>query len=213
MQPCFLTLEGIDFSGKSTQCRHIIRWFEERGAPYLLVREPGGTPVSEAIRTLLLDPSHAGMTPATELFLFSAARAQLVADRIRPSLAEGVSVIADRFFDSTTAYQGYGRGIDLDAIYRIHALATAGLEPHLTLCYDVPWEVSLARRSARGGVIDRMEAADRAFFERVREGYHALAERFPHRFVVIDGSGDEATVAHTTLSLLETHCARQAATA
>lgn len=208
MQPCFLTLEGIDFSGKSTQCRRIIRWFEEHGFPHLLVREPGGTSVSEAIRGLLLDPAHAGMTPGAELFLFSAARAQLVTERIRPALESGVSVIADRFFDSTTAYQGYGRGLDLDAIFRIHALATGGLEPDLTLCYDIPWEVSAERRRMRGGTLDRMEAADRAFFERVRLGYLALAERFPRRFVVIDGSADEERVGRATIDLLETHCVR-----
>ena len=208
MRPCFLTLEGIDFSGKSTQCRHIIRCFEERGLPHVLVREPGGTPLSEAIRALLLDATREDMSPVSELFLFSAARAQLVRDRIRPALAKGISVIADRFFDSTTAYQGYGRGLDLDAIFRMHALATEGLEPHLTLCYDVTWEVSQARRRARGGTLDRMEAGDREFFERVRKGYLALSERFPERFVVIDGCSDEATVTLRTVALLETRCFR-----
>lgn len=200
MHPVFITLEGIDFSGKSTQCGHILAWFEAQGMPTLLVREPGGTAISEQIRALLLDTRFDAMSPVSELLLFSAARAQLVRERIRPALASGISVIADRFHDSTTAYQGYGRGLDLDAIFRIHALATDGLEPDMTLYYDIGYEASLERRRARGGEADRMEAGDRGFFERVREGYLALAARFSSRVVVVDGSRDEDAITHDTIT-------------
>jgi dTMP kinase len=202
MQPAFITLEGIDFSGKSTQCGHLLAWFEARGLPTLLVREPGGTAISEQIRALLLDTRFDAMNPVSELLLFSAARAQLVRERIAPALASGISVIADRFHDSTTAYQGYGRGLDLDAIFRIHTLATDGLEPDRTLYYDISYETSLERRHARGRDADRMEAGDRRFFERVRAGYLALAERFPSRFIVVDGARDEAAVARDTIEIV-----------
>ena len=179
-----ITFEGIDGSGKSTHARLLVEHFERSGRLPLLVREPGGTELSERIRALLLDPA-AHITPRAELLLFSAARAHLVDEAVRPALAEGRVVIADRFYDSTTAYQGAGRGIaDPDWLRDFHAFVTDGLTPDRTYFIDVPLEAAAARR---GGDRDRMEGAGAAFFERVRTAYQQLAEAEPGRFVVLDG--------------------------
>lgn len=180
----FITFEGVDGSGKSTQVRLLGQYFEERGQVPLLVREPGGTDLSERIRALLLDPA-AHVAPRAELLLFSAARAQLVDEVIHPALAEGRVVIADRFYDSTTAYQGGGRDLaDADWLCDFHAFVTDGLVPDRTYYIDVPPETAAARR---GGDLDRMEGAGAAFFERVRTAYQHLADAEPERFVVLDG--------------------------
>jgi dTMP kinase len=183
----FITFEGIDCSGKSTQIDHLIRKLRRGHWDVLVVREPGGTEISERIRTLLLDVRHGEMDGSTELLLFSASRSQLVTERIQPALERGDIVIADRFHDSTTAYQGFGRGIDVEAITHIHRIATHGLSPDISFFLDISVEESLKRRSARAGSIDRMEAADTAFFERVREGYLSIASISPSRFRIIDG--------------------------
>ena len=187
IRPLFITFEGIDFSGKSTQCALTRRWLDRHHHPHLFVREPGGTAISERIRNLLLDRKHGEMSAVAELFLFSAARSQLVRERIVPALADGTSVIADRFFDSTSAYQGYGRKIDLDAIKSIHRLATGGLNPDLTFLIDIDVEESMRRRAILGRDGDRMESADTSFFERVRQGYIELSTANPARFTIIDG--------------------------
>jgi len=180
----FITFEGVDGSGKSTQVRLLGRYFEERGQVPLLVREPGGTDLSERVRALLLDPA-AQIAPRAELLLFSAARAQLVDKVIHPALAEGRVVIADRFYDSTTAYQGGGRALaDADWLRDFHAFVTDGLMPDRTYYIDVPPETAAARR---GTDPDRMEGAGAAFFERVRTAYLDLADAEPERFVVLDG--------------------------
>lgn len=179
-----ITFEGIDGSGKSTHARLLVQHFEREGRVPLLVREPGGTELSERIRALLLDPE-ADITPRAELLLFSAARAQLVDEAVRPALAEGRIVIADRFYDSTTAYQGAGRSIaDPEWLRDFHAFVTAGLTPDRTYFIDVPLETAAARR---GSDRDRMEEAGAAFFERVRAAYQRLAEAESDRFVVLDG--------------------------
>lgn len=183
----FITFEGIDFSGKSTQCVRAVAHLEARGHTVDLLREPGGTDVSEAIRSVLLDTRYHGLEPVAELLLFSAARAQLVRERIRPALRLGRIVVADRFLDSTTVYQGYGRGIDRDAIGHIHALATDGLLPDLTILIDITVDESLTRRVALGRSVDRMESADTDFFMRVREGYLTLAAESGGRVRVVDG--------------------------
>ena len=189
----FLSFEGIDGSGKSTQAARIVERLRADGRRVVTVREPGGTPLGEQIRTLLLDPA-GDVTARAELLLFSAARAQLTERVIAPALAAGAIVVADRFFDSTTAYQGHGRGVLApEAVDAFHALVTGGLAPDLTIIVDV--DVATARRRRSGHVDDRMEASDVAFHERVREGYHTLAARHPERVALLDGSGpaDEVT--------------------
>lgn len=173
----------------------LIKKLGEERREVLVVREPGGTEISERIRSLLLDLKHGEMDSSTELLLFSSSRSQLVKERILPALARGVIVIADRFHDSTTAYQGFGRGIDKEAILHIHAIATHGLIPDLSFFIDISVEESLRRRSQRAGGIDRMENADAAFFERVRGGYLHIAGTSPSRFRVIDGARTPSPVA------------------
>jgi len=180
----FISFEGIDGSGKSTHVRLLGQYLDEKGRPPLLVREPGGTDLSERVRTLLLDPE-AHIVPRAELLLFSAARAQLVDEVIHPALAAGRVVIADRFYDSTTAYQGGGRALATgDWLRDFHAFVTDGLVPDRTYYIDVPLETAAARR---GTDPDRMEGAGAAFFERVRAAYQHLASVEPERFVVLDG--------------------------
>jgi dTMP kinase len=197
----FITFEGLDFSGKSTQASLLVDALNHPSPPsrppfpdVLFIREPGGTTISERIRTLLLDRRALEMAEAAELFLFAASRAQLVREVIVPALARLAVVVCDRFTDSTTAYQGYGRGIDLETVNRINRLATAGLKPDLTLLIDIPLDVMRRRASAAGTVEDRMESAGGEFYERVRQGYHALASAEPARVRVIDGTASPATV-------------------
>jgi dTMP kinase len=191
----FISFEGIDCSGKSTQIELIARRLDERRHELLIVREPGGTVISERIRDLLLDLRHGEMDRHTELLLFSASRSQLVTERIIPALRRGVVVIADRFHDSTTAYQGHGRGLDIDAIGHIHRIATHQLLPDLSFFLDISIEESIRRRALRIGNPDRMETADTAFFERVRTGYLEIASTSPTRFRIIDGMRDPDTIA------------------
>ncbi|MBR9978800.1 MAG: dTMP kinase [Bacteroidetes bacterium] len=182
----FISFEGIDCSGKSTQIALLAESLRTRGYNVLIVREPGGTVISEHIRSMVLDLNHGEIDSHTELLLFSASRSQLVVERIEPFLADGGIVIADRFHDSTTAYQGYGRGLDIASIQEIHTVATHGIVPDLTFFLDISVEESLLRRSQRAGEVDRMEASNTAFFTRVREGYHTIATSAP-RVRIIDG--------------------------
>ena len=183
----FITFEGIDFSGKSTQIQLLIERLHAVQQDTILVREPGGTIISERIRDMLLDHKHGNMDEVTEFLLFSASHSQLVRETILPALEKGKHVIADRFHDSSTAYQGYGRGLDLEDLFRVHHLATHALSPHLTFLIDIPVEESFARRTQRRGSIDRMESASMEFYTRVRAGYAALAEKHPDRIIRIDG--------------------------
>lgn len=184
----FLTFEGVDCSGKTTQATMLVEALRARSGTIVhFIREPGGTAISERLREILLDRSNLELAELTELFLFSASRAQLVAQVILPALARGEIVVCDRFHDSTTAYQGYGRGLDLDAVRSINAVATAGTDPDLTMLVDITVGEIEARKKASGGAPDRMENAGREFYERVRKGYLAIAREQPERFVVIDG--------------------------
>lgn len=184
----FITLEGPDGSGKTTQARLLAHWLQEEGHPVVLVREPGGTTVGERIREVLHDPAHTGMSPWTEVFLYCAARAQLVAEIIRPALAAGQTVLCDRYADSTLAYQGYGRGLDLDALRLVLYLATGGLTPDLTFCLDISPEEGLARRRAGGGEWNRLDQETVDFHRRVRTGYLELAGLEPQRWIVVDAA-------------------------
>jgi dTMP kinase len=184
----FLTFEGVDCSGKTTQAHILVDTLRAGGRGQVhFIREPGGTAISERLREILLDRNALELSELTELFLFSASRAQLVVEVIAPALARGEIVVCDRFSDSTTAYQGYGRGLDLDAIRRINGVATQGTEPDLTLVVDITVGEIEARKIAAGKLPDRMEASGREFYERVRAGYLSIARQHPERVVVIDG--------------------------
>lgn len=186
---CFITFEGGEGSGKTTQIRLLAAWLTERGHDVLMTREPGGTRIGDAIRALLLDPAYTEMRPETEILLFSAARAQIVGQVIRPHLARGGIVLCDRFADSTLAYQGYGRQLDLETLRQITSFATGNLVPDLTICLDLPVEVGLQRK--RGGdraEWTRMEQEQIAFHERVRRGFLALAAAEPQRWLVLDAT-------------------------
>lgn len=196
----FISFEGIDGSGKTTQAVRLAARLKAEGHHVVSVREPGGTPLGEQIRALLLDPS-GDVTPRAELLLFSAARAQLVDRVIAPALAQGAVVIADRFFDSTTAYQGYGRGVLApEGADAFHALVTGGLSPDLTVIVDV--DVATARQRRASIPEDRMEAADDGFYDLVRRGYKEVAACHPDRVVGVDGTQSEATIADLIYSLV-----------
>jgi dTMP kinase len=187
----FITLEGIEGCGKSTQARRLAAAI---GPKALLTVEPGATELGVAIRTLLLEQRSREISPLAELFLFFADRAQHVHEVVRPALAAGRVVISDRYADSTVAYQSYGRGLSLELIRTVTQHATGGLVPDLTLLLDLPVEAGLAR-ARRRGLADRMESEDHAFHERVREGYLKLAAEEPARWAVVDATGSEDDVA------------------
>lgn len=197
----FVTFEGGEGSGKSTQIKRVARHLETAGVAVRVLREPGGTTVGERIRAILLDPASAGMDAHTELLLYEAARAQLVAEVVEPALASGEAILCDRFFDSTTAYQGYGRGLDLDEIDALNHAATVGLVPHRTVLLDVEPSTGLGR-ATRGGA-DRLESEDLAFHERVRAGFLEIARAEPERFRVVDGTGDVDMVAQRVSRALD----------
>lgn len=183
----FITFEGIDYSGKSTQAQLLVAKLEQHGRKVLFLREPGGTPVSEKVRLLLLDTAHHDLTQLTEVLLFSAARSQLVSRVITPALAKGTIVVCDRYADSTTAYQGYGRGIPLADIGALNRIATSGLVPDLTILVDIPVDEVIVRQRKAGASSDRMESSGPEFYERVRNGYHTLASAEPNRWHIVDG--------------------------
>jgi dTMP kinase len=185
----FITLEGPEGSGKTTHARLLTDWLAETGYDVLMTREPGGTPVGDVVRTLLLDPVYAGIRPETEFLLFSAARAQLVGDIIRPHLERGGIVVCDRFADSSLAYQGYGRQLDSGTIRTITAFATGSILPDLTFCLDLPVAQGFRRKQERSpGGWDRLEQEQLAFHERVREGYLALAKAEADRWTILDAA-------------------------
>lgn len=184
--PLFITFEGIEGSGKSTHARLLAEHLRSLGWDPLVTREPGGTPLGEPIRRLLLDVASAPIAPLAELLLYCADRAQHVAHVISPALAAGRPVICDRFSDSTVAYQGHGRGLDLELVHTIECQARGGLTPALTFVFDCPASEGLARVHRRSGATDRMEGAPLAFHERVRQGFLALAAVSPERYCVLD---------------------------
>ena len=184
----FITLEGPDGSGKTTQARLLAEWLREQGYEVVLTREPGGTDIGDQIRAVLHDPRNTAMNARAEILLYSASRAQHVAQRILPALAAGKIVISDRYADSTLAYQGYGRGLDLETLRTITVFATGGLTPDLTLYLDVAPQEGLQRRLLGGGEWNRLDAEALEFHQRVRAGYLALVEQEPEHWVVVDAA-------------------------
>jgi len=189
----FITLEGGEGAGKSTNLAYIQSRLQAAGKPVTLTREPGGTPLGERIRGLLLDPDNTDMHADTELLLVFAARTQHLQHAILPALERGNWVLCDRFTDATYAYQGGGRGLDDARIAQLEAWVQAGFQPHRTLLFDLPVELGLQRAGERGA-LDRFEQEQAAFFERVRAAYRARAQRFPERFRVIDAGRPLAEV-------------------
>ncbi|MBE7531085.1 MAG: dTMP kinase [Chloroflexi bacterium] len=182
----FITLEGPEGGGKSSQIRLLYDFLQAQGIAVRLTREPGGTSIGDEIRACVHNVQNTAMCPEAELLLYSASRAQLVWEVIRPSLAAGSVVLCDRYYDSTLAYQGYGRGLDLTALRQITHFATGGLKPDLTILLDIDVTVGLARRTNGGVEMNRLDLETVAFHQRVRQGYHQLAVQEPARWVIID---------------------------
>ena len=200
----FITFEGSEGCGKSTQIRRLAGRLRRLGFRVLATREPGGTPVGERIRHLLkFSKSGRAMTPAAELLLFSASRAQLVREQILPTLARGEIVLCDRFVDSTTVYQGIGRRLEAGFVARLNEFAIAGRKPDLTLVLDLDVAVGLARARGKTRTADRMEAQRRSFYQAVRRGFQALARREPARVKLIDASRPIAAVAEEIWTLVQ----------
>ncbi len=186
VQGRLITFEGIDGAGKSVQAEELRRWLErEQQRKVLVLRDPGTSPIAEQIRRILLDPANGAMSPWTELLLYEAARAQLVEELIKPALAQGSVVICDRFYDSTTAYQGYGRQLDLPTVMQANRIGACGVVPDLTILLDLEVEAALQRKGHLA--LDRLEREERAFHERVRRGYLELAHAEPGRVKVVKG--------------------------
>ncbi|HAD10720.1 MAG TPA: dTMP kinase [Porticoccaceae bacterium] len=199
----FITLEGTEGVGKSTCIAVIEDWLKGRGVQFVSTREPGGTSLGEELRELLLAHRAIDMAPLTELLLVFAARAQHLAEKIRPTLASGAWVLCDRFTDATFAYQGAGRGLDEGSILTLAKLVHDDLAPDLTILLDVDPEVGLKRAGRRGG-LDRFEREDLAFFERVREGYHCRMKDDQTRFSLVNAGESPASVAETIKRVLDT---------
>ena len=189
----FVTLEGPDGGGKSSQARQLVEHLQGLGHDVLLTREPGGTAIGDQIRRVITDLANTPMHPRAEILLFSASRAQLCHEVIWPHLQAGGIVVSDRFFDSTFAYQGYGHRLDLEALRHITHFATGGLIPDLTLLLDLPAEYGLMRRK-KDGDWNRLDAFNLEFHQRVRQGYLAMAAADPERWVTVDAMRDEAAV-------------------
>lgn len=182
----FITFEGIDGCGKSTQFNMLKEHLENKGVNYIVVREPGGTVIGEKIREILLNKKNDNMVSRTELLLFEAARAQIVEEKIKPALESGVTVLCDRFFDSSLAYQGFARNLGMDIVKNLNMYATDGLEPDATFLVNLPIEVAVERRKGRGEADDRMEALGLKFQEDVAKGYLEAAKDCP-RIKIING--------------------------
>lgn len=194
-----ITFEGGDGCGKSTQMARLAERLIALGGDVVVTREPGGTAIGESIRALLLDLESAGMSSRAELLLYEASRAQHVTEVIRPGLESGAIVLCDRFYDSTTAYQGYARGLPLDEIEGLNMAATGGLVPDLTLVYDIPPATGVARAAATEGA-DRLESEELVFHERVAEAYREIAKANPDRAVLVDAMGTVDEVFERTLA-------------
>lgn len=187
MEGIFITIEGGDGSGKSTQIDLLMAYFDEQGYEVLLTREPGGTVISEKIREIILNKDHMEMADMTEALLYAASRAQHVQEFIIPNVQKGKVVICDRYVDSSVVYQGYARGLGIDAIEEINHYATLGLTPNLTILLDLPAEIGLTRKKNQQA-LDRLELASDSFHMKVSEGYRILAKRHKDRILSVDAT-------------------------
>ena len=196
----FITLEGIEGSGKTTQIKNIVEFLENKGYDCVVTREPGGTKIGEKIRSILLDPENRDMEPACELLLYFSDRVQHIKELINPALSEGKTIICDRFFDATLVYQGYARGLSIDLIIKLHQMIAYGLKPDITILLDLLPEIGLSRaweqidNGSRSGGETRFEKETLLFHEKIRAGYLELARLEPKRFRVIDASKSENQV-------------------
>jgi dTMP kinase len=199
----FITFEGPDGSGKTSQLKLAAAWLEDMGIPLLITREPGGTPIGEEIRRLVHDTKRTEMAREAEILLYSASRAQHVAEVILPALKAGKVVLCDRFFDSTYAYQGYGRGLPMEPLRLITKFATQNLTPDLTLYLDISPEIGIQRRESGGEVLNRLDREALDFHQRVREGYLSLIKENPERWRIIDGARTREEVHHAIKAVLK----------
>ncbi len=195
-----ISFEGIDGSGKTTIIKSIIDFFAKQNMKAIAVREPGGTKISEMIRALLLDSKNMELMPKTEALLYSAARIQLVQEIIKPALDSGITILADRYLDSTIAYQGYGRGINLDFLNSLNAFCSDGTLPKCTILLDIEPSVALMRRKEQAS--DRLENEGLEFQKRVRAGYLKLAEQNPDRIVIVDADNEAGIVEKEVIEIL-----------
>lgn len=205
-QGIFITVEGTDGSGKTTQIARMESYLQVKGYETLVTREPGGTGISEKIRSILLDPRNAGMSATAEMLLYASARAQLVSEVIKPSIDAGKAVICDRFVDSSYAYQGFGRGMDLRLLAEVNRIALDGTAPDITFFFDLSPEIALKRRLEASEPVgpDRIESEGMDFHMRVYNGYVKLAALYPDRIKVIDAGRDVDTVANDVKEWLNT---------
>jgi dTMP kinase len=199
MKGTFITFEGIEGSGKSTQIALLANYLTARGVRHVLTREPGGTLIGDQVRKILLDPANRSLDPAAELLLYAASRAQHLREIIMPALADGTNVLCDRFSDATLAYQGYGRGLDIDMIRSLDRIVTAGMRPDLTLLFDIEAVSGIARARGRNNsrgleAEARFENEELAFHERVRQGYLTLVAQEPERIRVVDASSSPEVI-------------------
>ena len=196
----FITLEGIEGSGKTSQINNICRFLENKGHVCVITREPGGTKIGRKIRSILLDPENKGMEPIAELLLYFSDRVQHVKELINPALSEGKTIICDRYFDATLVYQGYARGLDMKLITRLHELVLEGLKPDITILLDLSPEIGLSRaweqidNGSRTGDETRFEKEALSFHKKIRAGYLELARLEPQRFRVVDASQEKNKV-------------------
>ena len=205
----FITLEGIEGSGKTTQIKNIVEFLENKGYDCVVTREPGGTKIGEKIRSILLDPENRNMEPACELLLYFSDRVQHIKELINPALSEGKTIICDRFFDATLVYQGYARGLSIDLIIKLHQMIAYGLKPDITILLDLLPEIGLSRAweqidngSSSGGET-RFEKETLLFHEKIRAGYLELARLEPKRFRIIDASKSENQVKQQIINVLK----------
>ncbi|RPJ13002.1 MAG: dTMP kinase [Desulfobacteraceae bacterium] len=204
----FITFEGIEGSGKTTQISHVAEFLKRKGKECIVTREPGGTVTGRKIRAILLDPETVGIDPSAELLLYMADRAEHLAKVVKPALSEGKTVLCDRYFDATVAYQGYARGLDIDCLKKMHKMILNDLKPDITFLLDLSPEAGLSRawrqikEGERAGIETRFEKEALAFHEKVRNGYLELASEEPKRFVLIDAMKDEDQVRHDILKVL-----------
>ncbi len=200
-RPLLISFEGIDGSGKSTQCKMLYHELIDRGFVVHLYREPGGTRISEKIRNILLDRENMEMSPVTEMLLYFASRNQLISEKVVPALKKGEIVLLDRFVDSTIAYQGYGRNLSLESIQKVADVAIGTVTPDLTILVDTPLETAEDRMEDRD--LDRLEAENVEFKLRTKNGYLKLAEADSHRFLVLDGRDSIDTLKRTVLTRID----------